>query len=102
MFMLVYVDDIIIVSSSSFVIDALLKDLNAEFALKELGPLHYFLGIEVHHIAEGLSLSQEKYDLDLLQRAGMQFCKPSTTPLSSTEKLLTQGGGGNPSVQRML
>jgi hypothetical protein len=64
MFILVYINDNIIVSSSSFVIDALLKDLNAEFALKELGPLHYFLGIEVHHIAEGLSLSQEKYDLD--------------------------------------
>jgi hypothetical protein len=48
MFMLVYVDDNIIVSSSSSAVDALLKDLNAEFALKDLGSLHYFLGIEVH------------------------------------------------------
>jgi hypothetical protein len=59
MLMLIYVDDIIIVSSSSSAVDALLHDLNAEFALKDLGPLHYFLGIEVKQTVDGLSLSQE-------------------------------------------
>jgi hypothetical protein len=43
MFMLVYIDDNIIVSSSSSALDALLKDLNVGFALKDLGSLHYFL-----------------------------------------------------------
>jgi hypothetical protein len=95
MFMLVYIDDNIIVSSSSSAVDALLKDLNVEFALKDLGSLHYFLGIEVHRTAEGLSLSQEKYALDLLRRAGMQSCKSAMAPLSSTKKLLARGG--NPS-----
>jgi hypothetical protein len=47
MSILVYVDDIIIVSSSSSAVDALLQDLNADFALKDLGHLHYFLGIEI-------------------------------------------------------
>jgi histone deacetylase 1/2 len=45
-FVLVYVDDIIVASSSSATIDALLADLQHDFALKDLGELHYFLGIE--------------------------------------------------------
>jgi hypothetical protein len=46
-FLLVYVDDIIVTSSSPTAIDALLADLKADFAIIDLGPLHYFLGIEV-------------------------------------------------------
>jgi histone deacetylase 1/2 len=45
--MLIYVDDIIVASSSKAAIDAPLKDLNKEFAIKNLGDLHYFLGIEL-------------------------------------------------------
>lgn len=45
MFVLVYVDDIIVASSSRMTTDALLKDLQGEFALKDLGDMHYFLGI---------------------------------------------------------
>jgi hypothetical protein len=46
-FVLVYVDDIIVASSSSEVVGALLKNLQKDFALKDLGELHFFLGIEV-------------------------------------------------------
>jgi len=46
-YMLVYVDDIIVASSSQEVVSALLRDLHAEFAIKDLGDLHYFLGIQV-------------------------------------------------------
>jgi len=87
MFLLVYVDDIIVASSSSKATAALLKDLNAKFALKDLGDLHYFLGIEVHKIREGVLLTQEKYTLDLLKRVGMENCKPTNTSMSSSEKL---------------
>ena len=45
-FLLVYVDDIIVANSSQDVVDAMLRGLRADFALKDLGPLHYFLGIE--------------------------------------------------------
>jgi hypothetical protein len=41
----------------SSVVDALLRDLNADFALKDLGPLQYFLGIQVKRTVDGLSLS---------------------------------------------
>lgn len=41
-FLLIYVDDIIVASSSQEATVALLKDLKSEFALKDLGELHYF------------------------------------------------------------
>lgn len=44
-FMLVYVDDIIVASSPEEITNALLRDLEKEFAIKDLGELHFFLGI---------------------------------------------------------
>jgi hypothetical protein len=91
-FLLVYVDNIIIASSSLAVVMALLRDLEGDFALKDLGSLHYFLGIVLQHTSNDLCLSQSKYMKDLLQRAGMQNCKAITTLLSSTSKLSTHVG----------
>jgi histone deacetylase 1/2 len=85
--MLIYVDDIIVTGSSQEAIVALLCDLKQDFALKDLGDLHYFLGIEVRKNKEGIILSQEKYARDILARVGMLKCKPSVTPLSASEKL---------------
>jgi histone deacetylase 1/2 len=76
-----------VTSSSSEAISALLRDLKSDFALKDLGDLSYFLGIEVKKEKDGILLSQEKYALDILKKAGMSCCKPSPTPLSSSEKL---------------
>lgn len=67
--------------------NALFRDLENEFALKDLGDLHYFLGIEVKKCAGGLVLTQERYATDVVKRAGMGLCKPIGTPLSSIEKL---------------
>jgi hypothetical protein len=91
-FLLVYVDDIIIASSSSSTTAGLLRALQGDFALKDLGPLHYFLGIEVKQTADGLCLSQHKYTSDLLQRAGMLQCKPVPTPLASSTMLSAVDG----------
>jgi histone deacetylase 1/2 len=57
LFILVYVDDIIVASSSQEATNALLKDLEKEFALKDLGDLHFFLRIEVKRSFDGLLLS---------------------------------------------
>ena len=66
MFLLIYVDDIVVTSSSDTAISALLHSLSSEFALKDLGDLHFFLGLEVHKQSNGLLLNQEKYAADLL------------------------------------
>ncbi|KAK1613122.1 hypothetical protein QYE76_036795 [Lolium multiflorum] len=86
-YMLVYVDDIVVVSSSDSAVDALLHDLGMDFALKDLGELHYFLGIEVKKDTDGIILSQEKYARDIIARVNMAGCKPVDTPLSTSEKL---------------
>jgi hypothetical protein len=46
-FLLVYVDDIIILSPSASVVPRLIAQLGSTFSAKDLGVLHYFLGIEV-------------------------------------------------------
>jgi hypothetical protein len=91
MFILIYVDDIIVMSSKQEAVPALLRDLQEEFALKDLGELHYFLGIEVNKCADGIILSQEKYVMDLLKNAGMKKCKTVSTPLTTTEKVICNG-----------
>jgi hypothetical protein len=55
-----------------------------QFTVKDLGDLHYFLGIEV---SRQHGLSQRQYALELLARAGMSKCSPSPTPMSSTDRL---------------
>jgi hypothetical protein len=49
-----------------------MSHLSAEFAMKDLGPLSYFLGIAVTRSSDGLFLSQSRYATDILQRAKMQ------------------------------
>jgi hypothetical protein len=56
-FVLVYVDDIIVPSSSQEATNALVKNLEKKIALKDIGDLHYFLGIEVMKIDQGIMLS---------------------------------------------
>lgn len=58
MYILVYVDDIILVSSSVVATDRLVLALSSDFAVKDLGKLHYILGLEVTYPQDGLALSQ--------------------------------------------
>lgn len=60
-YMLVYVDDIIVTGNSSSLIQHIISQLHSNFALKQLGELDYFLGIQVHKASNGLLLTQTKY-----------------------------------------
>jgi histone deacetylase 1/2 len=91
-FVLVYVDDIIVASSSEEATKVLLADLQKEFALKDLGELHYFLGIKVKRNKDSLVLTQQRYAANILARTGMSKCKAIDTPLCSTEKLSAYEG----------
>lgn len=81
-YVLVYVDDILVTGSSSDLVAHIISQLSSSFALKDLGSLHYFLGIEVLPTATGLVLSQAKYALSLLTKAGMIDCRPCASPSS--------------------
>jgi hypothetical protein len=91
-FVLIYVDDIIVASSTQQAIEGLLHNLKKDIALKDLGKLHYFLGIEVNKVRDGIILSQDKYASDLLKQVNMASCKHVTTPLSTSEKLSAYKG----------
>jgi histone deacetylase 1/2 len=70
-----------------------LQTLKKDFALKDLGDLHYFLGIEVERKSSGdLLLTQRKYAQDILSRVRMSNCKPIATPMALAEKMI-QGDG---------
>jgi hypothetical protein len=54
--------------------------------MKDLRPLHYFLGIHVHRLASGFFLHQVKFVEDILDRAGMLNFKSSPTPMDTSPK----------------
>jgi len=91
-YLFVYVDDIIVTSSSSDLVLQLVKKLNSAFSLKHLGDLDYFLGIEVKKQSDGtLLLTQSKYLRDLLSKTNMLESNPVSTPMQSKLKLTKTG-----------
>ncbi|XP_058221119.1 uncharacterized mitochondrial protein AtMg00810-like [Rhododendron vialii] len=80
---LVYVDDIILTGSDSPFLSQLVSLLGSKFVMKDLGSLHYFLGLEVTYFQHGLCLTQSKYVSEILTKAGMEDCKPSASPTST-------------------
>uniref|UniRef100_A0A2N9HZL1 Integrase catalytic domain-containing protein n=1 Tax=Fagus sylvatica TaxID=28930 RepID=A0A2N9HZL1_FAGSY len=90
--LLVYVDDIILTSNHTPSLNALISRLGSEFSMKDLGSLHYFLGIQVQPFVDGIFLSQQKYAREILARASMSGCKPIGTPLAQKLKLQHEGG----------
>ncbi|CAA7016026.1 unnamed protein product [Microthlaspi erraticum] len=85
---LVYVDDIIIPSNSDPAVDQLKANLEAAFRLRDLGPLRYFLGLEIARSAKGISVCQRMYTLELLEEAGFTDCKSSSIPMDPSVKLV--------------
>jgi hypothetical protein len=90
-YLLLYVDDIVLTASSMSLLRRTISALQQEFSLKDLGQLHHFLGMHVQHTSSGLYLSQQQYMLDILDRAGMRDCKPCTTPVDINPKLSADG-----------
>lgn len=79
--MLIYVDDALITSFDSSLIQDIINHLGVTFALKDLGQLLYFLGIEAKYFTGGLFLSQARYIKDLLKWANMSHASSIFTPI---------------------
>nr|KYP42777.1 Retrovirus-related Pol polyprotein from transposon TNT 1-94 [Cajanus cajan] len=91
-YLLVYVDDIILTGSSQSLIQQLTTQLNARFALKQLGLLDYFLGIEVKYFTDkSILMTQSKYIRDLLHKTKMAEAQPISSPMVSSCKLSKNG-----------
>ena len=62
-------------------IDECKSNLAVEFEMKDLGLIHYFLGLEVWQRDGCFFIGQGKYAVDILRRFGMEDCRPISTPL---------------------
>ena len=71
---------------------SLILQLSFEFELKDLGHLHYFLGLQITRTYAGLFLNQSKYAHDLLQRHNMLSAKPVKTPCAPNPRLVPASG----------
>ena len=79
-YLLLYVDDIVLTSNTLSYLDQLIQQLSTIFDLKDLGPLHYFLGLQVIRSSFGLYLNQAKYATDLLKKHNMLDSKLAKSP----------------------
>ena len=84
---LLYVDDLVITGADLGEINRVKLQLAASFDMKDLGGLHYFLGIEVICTPKGILINQCHYVLSMLFKFGMADCKSISTPLDRTIKL---------------
>ncbi|XP_042972778.1 uncharacterized mitochondrial protein AtMg00810-like [Carya illinoinensis] len=90
-YLLLYVDDIVVTSNNSVLLNAFISKLSKEFATKDMGSLIYFLGLEEHRTSSGLFISQAKYAHEILQRAKLVDSKPMSTPMVVAHHLSTDG-----------
>ncbi|KAL5573167.1 hypothetical protein UlMin_022764 [Ulmus minor] len=90
--LMVYVDDIIIASNYDLGVVELKKTVDAKFKLKDLGPLRFFLGLEIARSSKGITVSQQPYTLQLLQDMWYLGCRPTTTPMEANMKLSKDEG----------
>ncbi|XP_042983350.1 uncharacterized mitochondrial protein AtMg00810-like [Carya illinoinensis] len=90
--LLVYVDDIILGSSSLTEINSVKAHLHDQFKIRELGVLKYFLGLEVARSNNGIHVCQRKYALEIIESAGLLGSKVVTTPMEPNLKLSHSSG----------
>ncbi|KAK9092731.1 hypothetical protein Syun_027642 [Stephania yunnanensis] len=104
LYVLVYVDDIIVTGSNVSYIQSFIDRLNSRFALKDIGDLSLFLGMEAHRTAKGLYLTQTAYINQLLQKGGMSHAKSIETPFSVGKQLYKDGSAsfGDKTLYRSL
>ena len=87
-----YVNDIIITSTDDGMIKSIQASLRDSFHMKDLSPLYYFLGLEVHQSPKGLFLNQYKYTYDITELADLHDYSPVDTHVNVNLKLSKDDG----------
>eukprot|EP00253_Pinus_taeda_P002308 PITA_02308 len=103
--LVLYVDDLFVVGANPLIYQSK-RELASEFEMKDLGLMHYFLGLEFWQKLGEIFLSQGKYIVKLLERCGMVDCKSVSTLMELNFKKLCGSDAGpelaNPSEYRQL
>jgi hypothetical protein len=85
--LLLYVDDLFLTGEEKLITDCK-KKLASEFEMKDLGPMHYFLGLEVCQRPKKIFLNQGEYAIEILKRFDMLECEAMNTPMETNLKLM--------------
>lgn len=101
---LVYIGDIIIVSKSKQLIEQFKKSLSSHFILRDLGKLQYFFGLKIAKSSQGISITQRKFVLEMLEEFGVLGAKPSSVPMKVNTKLKHEDNDllNDPSIYKQL
>jgi hypothetical protein len=89
MILVLYVDDLFLTDSESR-IDECKCALASEFEMKDLGMMHYFLGLEVWQRNDEIFLSQGKYTLEILKKFRIIDCKSMPTSIVMNLRMLNE------------
>ena len=95
-----YVDDIIYMGSSSYMLKEFKQDMMKTFEMIDLGLLQYFLGLEVKQTAGLVHAGQKKYAEEVLKRVGMLNCTMISTLVNTNEKLQLNDNSGSVDAKR--
>jgi hypothetical protein len=87
MILVLYVDDLLITGSSASTIVVAKDILHDRFSMTNMGPCHFFLGLDISQDAFGIKISQAKYAKDILDRFHMIDGKSASTPFLSGIRL---------------
>ena len=96
----VYVDDLIVLSDTEQAMTTVKQDLASRFKMKDLGKLHYCLGINIDQDKKTIKLHQQHYILQILKRFGMENSNPVSTPADVNVKLVKDDGISKPVEQK--
>lgn len=77
----VWVDDLLICGTTLEDVVAFKQSISSEFKMKDLGPVHFCLGMRIRQDQNGIAIDQERYSLAVLKRFNMDQCNPVGTPL---------------------
>jgi Reverse transcriptase (RNA-dependent DNA polymerase)/Pol polyprotein, beta-barrel domain/gag-polypeptide of LTR copia-type/Integrase core domain/GAG-pre-integrase domain len=96
-FLVVYVDDLLLATSTRRFMEEIKTKLSASFKMRDLGPASYVLGIEIRRDRKlrTISLTQRQYVDSVLERCGMGECKPAWTPMKANTKISADEAAGN-------
>jgi hypothetical protein len=83
----VYVNDLVITSTKDMEVAAFKEEMKVTFQMSDLGPLSFYLGIEVHQDDSGITLRHTTYAKRVIELAGLTDCNPALTPMEEKLKL---------------
>jgi hypothetical protein len=78
--LVLYVDDFFLTGSERLIVECK-QALTVKFEMKDLGLMHYFLGLEVWQRTDEIFLSRGKYTMEILKKFSITECKSMPTPM---------------------